>query len=77
MPYIIIAIACAFIGLIIGNVITATMLRSRMSGSIIIDNSEPNGEPLLYLELTEATDELMNKKSAEFSIKSRNFISHK
>lgn len=77
MIYVLIAIASAFVGLVFGNVLTAVILRSRMSGSIIIDNSEPDSEPLLYLELTEPTDLLKKKKTAEFSIKTKNFISHK
>lgn len=64
-------IAGMLIGCIATSIITVITLRSRTSGTIVLDYSESNEKPLLYMELTQDMDELLKKKSAKFEIKSK------
>lgn len=64
------------IGIISGAIVTNIIyLRQAASGSLRIDQSDPDDKPYLFLELKSA--EVMKKKYVLLHIRRENFISQK
>lgn len=63
------------VGVIIGNVVTTIMFKSKQVGNLRIDTSDPDG-PYLFLELTKDLDSVVKRKSVTLKVRRENFISH-
>ena len=57
------------IGVSIGIFVALANMHSKVSGYIILDCSEPDDKALLYLELTDDAETLLNKKVVTFKTK--------
>lgn len=70
-------IVVAFIGgLIAGAILAVIILQSRVIGYLRVDQSDPDDEPYLFLELFRRIPNLCVKKYLVFKVKVENFISH-
>ena len=64
------------IGLLIGVVVGYLITRSKPSGCIRIDRSDPDEPPMLFLESRIGIYELSKKKYVVYEVKTENYISH-
>lgn len=64
------------IGLVVGTGIGYLATRSKPSGCIRIDRSEPDEPPRLFLESRIGIYELSKKKYVMYEVKTENYISH-
>lgn len=64
------------IGLVVGTGIGYLATRSKPSGYIRIDRSDPDEPPMLFLESRINIYELSKKKYVTYEIKTENYISH-
>lgn len=68
----------AFItGLIIGGVIAVIVSRFKSIGSLVVDHSDPEDGPYLFLELRIPPYVVMRKKYVTTKVKNKNYISQK
>ena len=65
------------IGLLIGVAVGYSITRSKPSGYIRIDRSDPDEPPMLFLESHIGIYELSKKKYVMYEVKNENYISHK
>ena len=70
------AIIAFVAGVILGGVLTVFMLRPKAIGYLRVDNSDPDDNPYLFLELSEHIPNLCAKKYVTFKVKVENFIPH-
>lgn len=64
------------IGLVVGTGIGYLVTRSKPSGCIRIDRSDPDEPPMLFLESRINIYELSKKKYVVYEVKTENYISH-
>ena len=69
-------IILVLVGLILGVGIGCMIKRSKPSGYIRIDRSEPDEPPLLFLETHIGIYELSKKKYVVYKVKNESYISH-
>lgn len=65
------------LGLSAGYVISDLILKSKVNGSLRVDNSDPDEPPYLFLELKESPEVLKRKKYVTLDVEVKNFISQK
>lgn len=63
------------IGVIIDAVVVMCYTRTRTSGILRLDTSDPNDGPYLFLELTTDLKSISKKKHITFEISTNNYIS--
>lgn len=64
------------LGVLIGIGIGYIMTRPKISGCIVIDRSEPDEPPKLFLESYIKIYKLSQKKHVTYEVKNKNYISH-
>ena len=64
------------IGLVVGIGTGYLIARSKPSGYIRIDRSDPDEPPMLFLESRIGIYELSKKKYVMYEVKTENYISH-
>ena len=71
-------ILCMIIGIIIGIIFGRQVLRKDVVGSLRVDQSDPDGEPYLFLELShKGADTIYKKKYVVLKVNIKNYIPHK
>ena len=70
----------ALLGLMLGNAITSRIIESRqrsnIAGDLVIDRSDPEDGPYIFLELCADPSILEHSETATFVVVSKNYISH-
>lgn len=69
-------IVLILVGVLIGIGIGYLIMRPKTSGYIVIDHSEPDEPPMLFLEPDIGIYELSRKKRVTYKVKIKNYISH-
>lgn len=64
-------------GIIIGAVITVVIFTAISVGSLRVDQSIPEDEPYLFLELTKGVSTILRKKFVVLKVRAEDFIPHK
>lgn len=64
-------------GIIIGAIITVVIFSAISVGSLRVDQSIPEDEPYLFLELTKSVSTILRKKFVVLKVRVEDFISHK
>jgi hypothetical protein len=64
-------------GLLVGFIITCLIFRGLLVGSLRVDNSDPDEEPYLFLELHKGVNEISNKKYVLLKVNVKNFLTQK
>lgn len=64
-------------GIIIGAIITVVIFSAISVGSLRVDQSIPEDEPYLFLELTKSVSTILRKKFVVLKVRAEDFISHK
>ena len=62
------------IGAVIGCILTVFILRARSVGSLIIDLSDQDDGPYLFLELSKGIDVIYRKRYITLKVSTQNFI---
>lgn len=65
------------LGLIFGGFSIGVLLHKKSSGKLLVDQSDPEENPYLFLELTSSPYEIMKNKYVTLEVKKHNFISQK
>lgn len=65
------------IGIIIGAVVTCMIFGTFSVGSLRIDQSIPEDEPYMFLELTRNVRTILKKKFVVLKVRAEDFIPHK
>lgn len=65
------------IGIIIGAVATCMIFGTFSVGSLRIDQSIPEDEPYMFLELTRNVHTILKKKFVVLKVRAEDFIPHK
>lgn len=66
------------VGVIFGGILVRTLHQPKTVGSLRIDNSDPDSEPYLFLELTRANVyDIYNQKYVTFDVNTQNYVSQK
>ena len=66
------------IGVVFGSILTKTLTHKKSIGVLRIDDSDPESEPYLFLELTGATvNDIYNKKYVSFKVNTKGYLSQK
>lgn len=63
-------------GVLIGCIITVIVSRIKAIGSLRVDNSDPDDNPYLFLELSKDMDAIYSKKYVTLKVNIKNFIPH-
>lgn len=66
-----------FIGILIGLPLFVLFIFPRSSGCLRIDRSDPDDEPLLFLELSKNVQDIEHKDCVLLKIKAENYIPRK
>jgi len=66
-----------FIGVFLGVSIASIIFRSHFIGDLRIDNSDPEDEPYIFLELSKRIGNISSKKYVVLKVKLENFIPQK
>ena len=64
-------------GILVGCICTVIISRKRSIGSVRIDSSDPDDNPYLFLELSQAINILYRKKYITLKVDTRSFITRK
>lgn len=64
-------------GIIIGAIITVVIFSAISVGSLRVDQSIPEDEPYLFLELTKSVSTILRKKFVVLKVRAEDFIPHK
>lgn len=72
-------IICLLVGLLIGALVTCLIFRikKRTIGTLRVDQSDPDDEPYLFLELTSNVDTIKRHKHVTFRVNVENYLSQK
>lgn len=65
------------IGIIIGSVVTCLVFGAFSVGSLRVDQSIPEDDPYLFLELTKSVSTILKKKFVVLKVQAEDFIPHK
>lgn len=65
------------VGIIIGAVLTCLIFGAFSVGSLRVDQSIPEDEPYLFLELTRNVSTILQKKFVVLKVRAEDFIPHK
>lgn len=65
------------IGIIIGSVVTCLVFGAFSVGSLRVDQSIPEDDPYLFLELTKNVSTILKKKFVVLKVRAEDFIPHK
>lgn len=65
------------IGIVVGSVLTVLVMGSLSSGNLRIDQSIPEEDPYLFLELTKSVSMILHKKFVILKVRAEDFIPHK
>lgn len=65
------------IGIVVGSVLTILVMGSLSSGNLRIDQSIPEEDPYLFLELTKSVSTILYKKFVILKVRAEDFIPHK
>lgn len=65
------------IGIIIGAVVTCLVFGAFSVGSLRVDQSIPEDDPYLFLELTKNVSTILKKKFVVLKVRAEDFIPHK
>lgn len=65
------------IGVVVGSVLTVLVMDSLSSGNLRIDQSIPEEDPYLFLELTKSVSMILHKKFVILKVRAEDFIPHK
>ena len=64
------------IGIVVGS-LTVLVMGSLSSGNLRIDQSIPEEDPYLFLELTKSVSTILHKKFVILKVRAEDFIPHK
>jgi len=65
------------IGIVIGAVVTCLVFSAFSVGSLRVDQSIPEDDPYLFLELTKSVSTILKKKFVVLKVRAEDFIPHK
>lgn len=66
------------VGILIGLLVSRFIFKDKPIGSLRVDQSDPDSDPYLFLELDPCgMNDIYNKKSVRLRVKIKNYISHK
>lgn len=65
------------IGIVVGSILTVLVMGSLSSGNLRIDQSIPEEDPYLFLELTKSVSTILHKKFVILKVRAEDFIPHK
>jgi len=65
------------IGIVIGAVVTYLVFGAFSVGSLRVDQSIPEDDPYLFLELTKSVSTILKKKFVVLKVRAEDFIPHK
>ena len=68
-----------FTGLLVGIIYCVMLVVHRKmfnKGNILIDNSDPNEQPYMFLEISVNPNELKDNRYIVLKVKKKNFITH-
>lgn len=65
------------IGIVIGAVVTCLVFGAFSVGSLRVDQSIPEDDPYLFLELTKNVSTILKKKFVVLKVRAEDFIPHK
>ena len=65
------------IGIVIGAVVTCLVFGAFSVGSLRVDQSIPEDDPYLFLELTKSVSTILKKKFVVLKVRAEDFIPHK
>lgn len=63
------------IGMVIGAIISIVLYRNTSIGDLIVDSSDPDDEPYLFLELSKDIDYIKQKRYIVLKMNTKNYIS--
>lgn len=63
------------LGVIFGCVVMALRIYSDVSGNLRIDQSDPDDQPYMFLELHKGYDKLISKNYVLLKVRKENFLS--
>lgn len=70
-------VLAVIVGIIIGAIITTVIFSAISVGSLRVDQSIPEDEPYLFLELTKSVSTILKKKFVVLKVRAEDFIPHK
>lgn len=70
-------VIAVIIGTIVGALITLLIFTSISSGNLRVDQSIPEDDPYLFLELTKSVSTVLKKKFVVLRVRVEDFIPHK
>lgn len=70
-------VIAVIIGAIVGALITLLIFTSISSGNLRVDQSIPEDDPYLFLELTKSVSTILKKKFVVLKVRAEDFIPHK
>ncbi len=66
------------VGILIGLLVSRFIFKEKPIGSLRVDQSDPDSEPYLFLELDQGgMNDIYKKQSVRLRVKIKNYISHK
>lgn len=65
------------VGAIIGVLITLLIFSTISAGNLRVDQSIPEDDPYLFLELTKSVSTILKKKFVVLKVRAEDFIPHK
>ena len=65
------------VGILIGIIITIIWFRKHIAGSLRVDQSDPDDQPYLFLEMEKKLSEVLKKKYVILKVNIQNYISQK
>lgn len=70
-------VIAVIIGTIVGALITLLIFTSISSGNLRVDQSIPEDDPYLFLELTKSVSTVLKKRFVVLRVRVEDFIPHK
>lgn len=64
-------------GVMVGYVIATIMSRIKSVGTLKVDNSDPDDNPYLFLELSKGLDTIYRRKYVSLKVCIKSFLPHK
>lgn len=65
------------LGILMGIVLTTFVMRRKIVGTLLVDNSDPTDDPTLLLDLDRPVREFANEKYVTMRVRKTNLISQK
>ena len=65
------------VGILIGMLIAVIEFRKLIAGTLRVDQSDPDDQPYLFLEISQEPNRAFNKKHIILKVNIQNYISHK